>query len=177
MHNKHMAAHLVEGVPSWPSMLSDARAYLHTVLLIPPHRPLSVVIGTTTFLSTSAAASSGGIQDTCGQQVGTRCNDMIPSGKQRLREEMREVAHGWSPSSLSSGYVIPRDASVAACATRIFDAATIFIADVIFAMFWTDRMRCFTAEPRTAMVNATSSSLHVVHLVPSHSSVVSARCL
>ena len=40
---------------------------------------------------------------------------------------------------------MPRDLMVFTCATRIFDAATIFMALVIFAMFCTDRMRCLTA--------------------------------
>ena len=39
----------------------------------------------------------------------------------------------------------PRDFMVFTCATRIFDAATIFMALVIFAMFCTDRIRCLTA--------------------------------
>ena len=43
---------------------------------------------------------------------------------------------------------MPREFSVACCATRIFDAATIFMADVIFAMFCTDLMRSFTAGSR-----------------------------
>jgi len=35
---------------------------------------------------------------------------------------------------------------VLTCATRIFDAATIFMALVIFWMFVTERMRCLTAH-------------------------------
>ena len=41
---------------------------------------------------------------------------------------------------------MPRDASVANWATRIFDAATIFMAEVIFWMFCTERIRCLTAR-------------------------------
>jgi hypothetical protein len=52
---------------------------------------------------------------------------------------------GWSPSKPIKGPAMPREFSVACCATRIFDAATIFMADVIFAMFCTDLMRSFTA--------------------------------
>ena len=57
----------------------------------------------------------------------------------------RDRAPGRSPSKLTSGSAMPREFSVACCATRIFDAATIFIADVIFAMFCTDLMRSLTA--------------------------------
>ena len=46
---------------------------------------------------------------------------------------------------------MPRDFMVFTCATRIFDAATIFMALVIFAMFCTDRMRCLTAVHREAL--------------------------
>lgn len=53
---------------------------------------------------------------------------------------------GWSPSILSIGYVMPREFSTWACATRIFDAATIFMADVILPMFWMDFIRFFTAR-------------------------------
>ena len=53
-------------------------------------------------------------------------------------------ASGVSPSSLTKGRTSPRDSSVAACATRILEAATIFMALVIFWMFWTERMRCLT---------------------------------
>ena len=59
-------------------------------------------------------------------------------------------APGRSPSRLTSGSAMPREFSVACCATRIFDAATIFMADVIFAMFCTDLMRSLTAA-QTAM--------------------------
>ena len=50
----------------------------------------------------------------------------------RTLGDIIEAVPGWSPSNFSSGYVMPRDASVANWATRIFDAATIFMADVIF---------------------------------------------
>jgi len=50
---------------------------------------------------------------------------------------------------VSIGEEMPREFSVAACATRIFEAATIFMADVIFAMFCTDRMRSLTAPQHT----------------------------
>lgn len=41
---------------------------------------------------------------------------------------------------------MPRLFSTATCALRIFDAATIFMALVIFPMFLIARMRCFTAR-------------------------------
>ena len=44
---------------------------------------------------------------------------------------------------------MPREFSVASCATRIFEAATIFMADVIFPIFPTDRMRSLTAHRGT----------------------------
>ncbi len=40
---------------------SVPRAYLDTVLLMPPHRPLSVVTGTATLVSTSTAAAASNI--------------------------------------------------------------------------------------------------------------------
>lgn len=43
----------------------------------------------------------------------------------------------------------PRDFMVFTCATRILDAATIFMALVILAMFCTERMRCLTAQVGT----------------------------
>ena len=83
---------LPSAVPA--AALDAAREYLVTAELIPPQSPLSVVIATVRFFSTSAS--------------------------------------GVSPRMRSSGRARPRETSVAACATRIFDAATIFMADVIF---------------------------------------------
>ena len=40
---------------------------------------------------------------------------------------------------------MPLDFSVRVCATLILEAATIFMALVIFAMFWTERILCLTA--------------------------------
>lgn len=136
----HKAPHVERlSAPSCPVTFNEARTYLQTVLLIPPHRPLSVVMGTTMFFSTSAAA-----QRMC-------LSVAVSASLQVMHRNERQVlvsVPGWSPSSFSSGYVMPRDASVANWATRIFDAATIFMADVIFWMFCTDRMRCFTARNR-----------------------------
>lgn len=56
------------------------------------------------------------------------------------------VAPGRSPSKVTRGSVMPRDLSVEAWATRIFEAATIFMAFVIFWMFCTDLICCLTAR-------------------------------
>ncbi len=48
----------------------------------------------------------------------------------------------------------PRDFMVLTCATRILDAATIFMALVILAMFCTERMRCLTAQAHRLQVRA-----------------------
>jgi hypothetical protein len=55
-------------------------------------------------------------------------------------------APGASPSSFSIGCGRPRDCSMRICTPRRRDAATIFMAFVIFAMLPTDFMRCFTAR-------------------------------
>ena len=52
---------------------------------------------------------------------------------------------GWSPNRETKGCTRPRDLSVSDCATLIFEAATIFMALVIFWIFLTERIRCFTA--------------------------------
>lgn len=59
------------------------------------------------------------------------------------------AASGKSPSIFRNGSCIPLHFSVADCALLIFDAATIFIALVIFWMLPTDRIRCFTANVDT----------------------------
>ena len=48
------------------------------------------------------------------------------------------------------------------CATRIFDAATIFMALVIFAMFCTERIRCFTASQRRGVLGLPSRLKHSI---------------
>ena len=52
---------------------------------------------------------------------------------------------GRSPSMVRKGVNMPLDFSVRVCATLILEAATIFMALVIFAIFWTERILCLTA--------------------------------
>lgn len=47
----------------------------------------------------------------------------------------------------------PRDLNVLACATLILEAATIFMALVIFWMLVTERMRCLTASTGTGWLS------------------------
>lgn len=51
-----------------------------------------------------------------------------------------------SPKSLRKVVGMPTDCSWAACALRILEAATIFMAEVIFLMFWTDLILDLTAR-------------------------------
>ena len=75
---------------------------------------------------------------------------------------------------------MPRDASVASWATRIFDAATIFMADVIFWMFCTERIRNLTAriakEDKT-LVNSLATSPGHLPLAGQRYSGVHPTCL
>ena len=80
--------------------------YFTTVVLMPPHKPLSEDTGTIMVFSAS-----------------------MP---------------GWSPSMRIRGCTMPRDFSILVCAPFNRDAATIFIAAVIFWMLPTDFMRCAT---------------------------------
>jgi len=64
----------------------------------------------------------------------------------RFLLEVKVSAPGRSPSMVRKGVNIPLDFSVRLCATLILDAATIFMALVIFAIFCTDRIRCLTAK-------------------------------
>jgi hypothetical protein len=54
-------------------------------------------------------------------------------------------APGASPNSFTNGSGKPRDPSMRICTPRRREAATIFMALVIFAMLPTDFMRCLTA--------------------------------
>lgn len=58
---------------------------------------------------------------------------------------------GWSPNRRTKGSTIPREVSTAASALRILDAATIFMAFVIFPMFLIARMRSLTAHSKKAV--------------------------
>lgn len=124
------------------------RLYLTTVELMPPHRPLSDVTGTTMFFSTSAPAShphsAGGAEGASRLQA--TCSPWTASKPQS--------APGWSPNNDTNGSTSPRDFSVSCCATLILEAATIFMALVIFWMFLTERIRCFTAHRASGVSQA-----------------------
>lgn len=53
---------------------------------------------------------------------------------------------GISPRNRTNGFTIPRDCSVRVLAVLILEAATIFMAEVIFLIFSTDFIRVFTAN-------------------------------
>ena len=63
----------------------------------------------------------------------------------------------------------PRDCSMRVCTPRRRDAATIFMAFVIFAMFPTDFMRCFTVDG-----NAEEQTQRVTHTLLAIDSSVAA---
>lgn len=69
-------------------------------------------------------------------------------------------APGKSPSSLVKGATMPRLFSTAACAFLILDAATIFMALVIFPMFLMALMRCLTASKDRARGRTTLEAWH-----------------
>jgi len=53
---------------------------------------------------------------------------------------------GWSPNRRRKGSQLPLELSTAICAFFILEAATIFMALVIFPMFLMALMRCFTVR-------------------------------
>lgn len=57
----------------------------------------------------------------------------------------RKAVPGNSPKRRMKGDTMPRDSSTATCALRILDAATIFMALVILAMFLMALILCLTA--------------------------------
>lgn len=69
------------------------------------------------------------------------------------------IVPGKSPRSLTKGATMPRDCSVAVWARRILEAATIFIAFVIFWMFWTDFIRCLTVRSQ-GLIHAALTRAH-----------------
>lgn len=105
------------------------RAYLETVLLIPPQSPLSVVTGTATFVSTSTAAmksnalrqcspsslvDQGWPKDCWNLRVAlTSINQQACEDRQPWPAYLRAVTiPGKSPRSLMKGVSKPRDFSV-----------------------------------------------------------------
>lgn len=69
----------------------------------------------------------------------------------RVRGRLRAVVGhepGVSPKSFTMGCAIPLDFSMSVWVPRRREAATIFMAFVIFAMLPTDFIRCFTARRR-----------------------------
>ena len=100
------------------------RAYFVIEELMPPHNPLSVDTGIVTFFSPGVASVHADV-------FSHFSFDTLP---------------GMSPRNCTSGLTTPRDCSMRDLAVRIFEAATIFMAEVIFLIFSTDFIRVFTAR-------------------------------